>query len=131
MVSDFVIKVKHGWTVYKSDLFTAAVVFFVGMAGFGLGRLSILWPEKEPITITTPETRNTTSKETAEISDSIKNNASPDTRRKYVGSKSGAAYHFPWCPGALKIKEQNKVWFQTKEEAEKKGYKPAGNCPGL
>lgn len=50
---------------------------------------------------------------------------------KYVASKSGAAYHYPWCPGALKIKEENKIFFNTKEEAEKRGYKPAGNCPGL
>ena len=50
---------------------------------------------------------------------------------KFVASKSGSAYHYPWCPSALKIKEENKVWFETREEAEAKGYKPAANCPGL
>jgi hypothetical protein len=29
------------------------------------------------------------------------------------------------------MKEENKIWFASKEEAKKKGYHPAGNCPGL
>jgi methylphosphotriester-DNA--protein-cysteine methyltransferase len=37
----------------------------------------------------------------------------------------------PDCPGAKQISEQNKIWFASIEEAEKAGYKPAGNCPGL
>jgi hypothetical protein len=49
----------------------------------------------------------------------------------FVASKSGKAYHLPWCSGAKRIKEENKIWFQTKEEAEKAGYHPAGNCEGL
>src|SRR5690606_22759248 len=44
---------------------------------------------------------------------------------KYVASKTGSKYHLPWCGGAKQIKEENKVWFQTKEEAEAAGYEPA------
>lgn len=50
---------------------------------------------------------------------------------QYVASKTGKSYHLPWCPGAKQIKEENKVWFSSKEDAEAKGYKPAGNCPGI
>lgn len=50
---------------------------------------------------------------------------------QYVASKTGKSYHLPWCSGAKLIKEENKVWFATKEEAEARGYKPAGNCPGI
>jgi hypothetical protein len=49
----------------------------------------------------------------------------------YVASKNGGKYHLPWCSGALRIKEENKVWFKTKEEAEKAGYTPASNCKGI
>ena len=49
----------------------------------------------------------------------------------YVASKSGTKYHLPWCSGARRIKEENKVWFATKEEAEAAGYTPAANCKGL
>lgn len=49
----------------------------------------------------------------------------------YVASKSGAKYHLPWCGSAKQIKEENKIWFATKEEAEKAGYTPASNCKGI
>ncbi len=49
----------------------------------------------------------------------------------YVASKSGTKYHLPWCSGAKRIKEENKVFFKTKEEAEKAGYSPASNCKGI
>jgi hypothetical protein len=49
----------------------------------------------------------------------------------YVASKSGTKYYLPSCSGAKRIKEENKVWFQTKEEAEKAGYGPASGCKGL
>lgn len=50
---------------------------------------------------------------------------------QYVASKSGKAYYLPWCGGVSRIKEENKVWFQSKEEAEAKGYSPAKNCKGI
>lgn len=50
---------------------------------------------------------------------------------QYVASKTGKSYHLPWCSGAKLIKEENKIWFSTKEEAEARGYAPAGNCPGI
>lgn len=49
----------------------------------------------------------------------------------YVASKSGKKYHLPWCPGVKQIKEENKIWFKTKEEAERAGYGPASNCKGI
>lgn len=49
----------------------------------------------------------------------------------YVASKSGTKYHLPWCSGAKRIKEENKIWFATKEAAEAAGYTPAANCKGI
>ncbi len=43
---------------------------------------------------------------------------------KYVGSKNSNKYHLPDSSTAKRIKEENKVWFQSKEEAEAKGYVP-------
>ncbi len=50
---------------------------------------------------------------------------------QYVSSKSGTRYYLPWCSGAKQIKEENKVWFTTKEAAEAAGYTPAKNCKGI
>jgi len=51
--------------------------------------------------------------------------------RTYVASRNGTKYYLPACGSAKRIKEENRVWFATKEEAEGAGYGPAANCPGL
>ncbi len=53
------------------------------------------------------------------------------TEGGYVASKNGTKYHLPWCTGAKRIKDENKVWFKTKEDAEKAGLTPASNCKGI
>lgn len=134
MVRECLEKVKEWTSEHRADLFTAAVIFLASMASFGLGRLSVIWPEKEPIRIleegkeitgqvSTPQESRSPKAQTAAVAGAASG--------KYVASKSGTAYHLPNCPGAAKIKESNKVWFQTREEAEERGYKPAANCPGL
>ncbi len=49
----------------------------------------------------------------------------------FVASKSGKKYYLPTCSGVSRIKEENRVWFATKEDAESAGLTPATNCPGL
>lgn len=53
------------------------------------------------------------------------------TEGAYVGSRKGTKYHFPWCPGARAISDVNKIWFESKVDAESKGYTPAANCKGM
>lgn len=53
----------------------------------------------------------------------------PDGR--IVASKKGSKYHLEDCPGAKRIKEENKIWFKDEKEAKKAGYESAANCPGL
>lgn len=48
-----------------------------------------------------------------------------------VASKSGTKYYFPWCGTVKRIKEENKVWFASREAAEAAGYEPAENCKGM
>jgi hypothetical protein len=49
----------------------------------------------------------------------------------YMASKNGTKYYLPTCGTAKRIKEENRVWFATKDEAEAAGYSAAANCPGL
>lgn len=44
--------------------------------------------------------------------------------KRYVASKNSKVFHKPDCSFAAKIKEENKVWFSSIEEAESKGFKP-------
>ncbi|MGE5582361.1 MAG: thermonuclease family protein [Bacillota bacterium] len=46
----------------------------------------------------------------------------------YLGSAKGSTYHYQTCKWAQKIKPGNKIWFNSKDEAEKSGYKPCKAC---
>ena len=49
------------------------------------------------------------------------------TPGKYIASKTGTKFHSPKCDWGKKVKKSNAVWFNTKEEAKKAGYK-ADTC---
>ena len=49
----------------------------------------------------------------------------------YVASKNGTKFYLPSCGTVSRIKEENKVWFATKEEALAAGYEPSATCKGL
>jgi len=114
-------------------LFTGVLLILVGIASFGLGRWSvaansvpvqaagvILSNVPKPV-VPEPESGPST------ISPTF-----PEVRAQaVVASKSGAKYHLPTCPGAVQIKDSNKITFSTIAEAEAAGYTPAANCPGL
>lgn len=115
--------------LWKEDIFIAAVIILVGFGGFGLGRLSKTEESKTPVAI-----RGATAPGTA-IAGGGANEASYELGimdgKNYVASVGGTKYHLPWCPGAERIKEENKIWFATEDEARAAGYSPAGNCSGL
>jgi hypothetical protein len=46
----------------------------------------------------------------------------------FLASKSGTKYYPAWCKSASRIKDANRVWFQSEEEAQKAGYTRAGTC---
>jgi predicted membrane protein len=41
---------------------------------------------------------------------------------RFVASRLGRQYHKPRCDWAKNIRKENRLWFATAEEAEKKGY---------
>jgi len=45
-------------------------------------------------------------------------------RGLFVASRGGTKYHWPWCSYGEKIKEANKIWFNSEKEAKAAGYSP-------
>ncbi|WZP00360.1 hypothetical protein EP7_001998 [Isosphaeraceae bacterium EP7] len=45
-----------------------------------------------------------------------------------VGNRKSFLYHKPHCRGAAAMKEANRVTFGSVAEAEKAGYRKAGDC---
>jgi len=123
-------KVKTWCVDAKKDLFVAAFVFLTGLGGFGLGRLSVLWPAKDPVVLIDGPAGNQ-NPNTAGITPAASTADSAISQGQYVASRSGSYYYLPSCPGAKRIKDANKVWLRNRQEAEGRGLKPAANCPGL
>lgn len=47
---------------------------------------------------------------------------------KVIGNKNSKVYHLPGCASYSRVSEKNQVKFDSAAEAEKAGYKLAGNC---
>lgn len=92
------------------------LVVLVGLASFGLGRISASDDLRPSVSI-----RQVEGIEMKPMA----------VGGQVVASRSGKTYHFPWCPGATSMKETNKIWFKDVAEAKAAGYTPAGNCDGL
>tara|TARA_B100000315_G_C14374908_1_gene494720 strand:+ start:139 stop:642 length:504 start_codon:yes stop_codon:yes gene_type:complete len=66
--------------------------------------------------------------EEKKATESVKSSKTASTKKtftpgKFIASKTGVKYHAPKCDWAKKIKKSNAVWFSSKEEAKKAGYK--------
>jgi hypothetical protein len=121
----------------REKILTVGIIFLVGMASFGLGRLSALESGKVPVNIENIPLQAQVFKSSANSRQDITPNQGEKASSflkeggMLVGSKNSDKYHLPWCSGAKRIKEENKIYFSSVEEAKAKGYTPAGNCKGL
>ena len=111
----FIEKINPLIKVYEKEVFLPVTVIFVGLLGFGLGRLSKIEDQKVPII----------------IKQAITSTVATSIQGKYVASRTGNFYYMPWCTTVKKIKEVNKVWFNNEDEAHSAGYTKASNCKGL
>ena len=118
----------------NEEIITVFIIIFVGLAGFGLGRLSITEEKREPVKIQNVGTENLPANviSASDNTNGLKTDGNKNiSSGSVVASKNGTKYHYPWCSGAKSINEANKIYFASIEEAKKAGYEPASNCKGL
>ena len=117
------------------EIFTVLIMLSVGFASFGLGRLSASGMTPQPVQIVHPPATQAAAVATTagNLSKTVDEQLLPiiPESGKFVASKNGTKYHFPWCSGAKRISEKNKVWFSSADHARRAGYEPAANCRGL
>ena len=126
-------------------VFYAVLIILIAFSSFGLGRASVTAaiPQNKPkigleqqkansVQAMQTQATNTAANETKDqTSKGIEGSTATNGPQTYVASKNGTKYHLLYCPGAKQIKEANKIYFSTKEEAQKAGYTPASNCKGI
>lgn len=126
-------KIKNAPDIPRDAFFIVLFLLLVAIGYVG-GRIYILEKERAQelrvvrVADAVPGSENKTEMNNNSLTQT-KNNV--PVGMKYVASKSGKVFHLPWCPGAKKIKEENKIWFSSIEEAISAGYRPAGNCDGI
>lgn len=137
------LEIKQFFKENEADILLVIGVILVSLISFGggwlLGSSSIsLVPEEqikiEEVPLEELQASPTKTKEVEKSDTQQQEEQEPPAdkaQQKFVASKNSDVYHYPWCPGAQRIKEENKIYFSSKEEAEKAGYRPAKNCPGL
>jgi hypothetical protein len=121
-------------------LYTAVIVVLVGVGSFFLGRLSVtdtadikssyvntLAVCPTPVLTVSGELGRVPVPEVL-VADTQTETTASNTNYVYVASKSGTRYHHLTCPGAKQIKEENKLFFSTAQQAEAAGYSKAANC---
>lgn len=117
-------------------IFVPTLIIFVGSLAFGAIKLANIEAKRQPVTVeygaSALSALATSTTQTISATSSEKTSATPAlTSGKYVAARGGTAYYLPTCAASKRITEKNKIWFETRAEAEKFGYKPAKNCPGL
>lgn len=50
------------------------------------------------------------------------------TSDSYVGNSNSGKFHAPGCGDVNKMKDSNKVYFSSRDEAINAGYTPCGHC---
>lgn len=113
-IADIKTKIKSISEDTKRSLFITLVIVAVAFSSFAVGRISA--NREEGVDILYPE--------------EVVERAARMVNEVYVvASTKGSVYYYPWCPNSLK--EENLIRFNTKEEAESRGYRLASNCQGV
>jgi hypothetical protein len=117
------------------DILTVIIVILVGLGSFELGRLSkengssgiqIEYPDQnndQPATVVSAGSYSDISENTAPSS--LNQNISG---KNYFASSRGSKYYTLGCSAGKTIKQENRVYFTTADEAEKAGYSLSAAC---
>lgn len=107
----------------EDAFFYTILLILVGFTSFGLGRQSVVQKSQNAL-INQPA--GVILNEPTETKVVVK-----DDLVRVVASRSGKKYYLPTCSGVSRIKEENKIYFDSPNLALAAGYTPAANCPGL
>ncbi len=111
------------------DILAVIIVILVGLGSFELGRLSktidssgikIEYTDQNGIQESNIISSINSSKKTTLVTNLIGKN--------FFASNRGTKYYSIGCSGGKTIKQENRVYFTTKEEAEGAGYGLSGSC---
>lgn len=117
----------------QADMAIVIGFVLVAIIAFGAGRLSSPEIVRNPIIIdelTASSTLNIFGSVSQSLGAAVgqgSGTANINIKGMFVASKNGTKYYWPWCSWAERIKEENKVWFNSEKDAQAAGF-AAGVC---
>ena len=103
------------------DILTVVIIILVGLGSFGLGRLSKqALPQGLQVEFTGEYEAE------ANIVQALA--PSPAPSGGFFASSKGSKFYSLGCSGGKTIKQENRIYFTTKEEAESAGYELSSSC---
>lgn len=128
-ITNLLDKIKGKIDIDKSTFLFLFIIIGVGVSSFALGRLSINNDYDQKIELSASAINQniiTTDKKGESVRITTKDDEIKE--RRYVASKNGKMYYSAGCSGVKRIKPENMIWFNTKEDAEKAGYSISALC---
>ena len=121
-------------TIGRSELYLGMLLVAVGLFSFALGRLSTLEARAGEVRICLTSESALAGQASVGLGLEKVGKVSADSHEgtgTFMASKSGTKYYPKGCRAGDRIKEENRIWFESREAAEAAGYAPALNCKGL
>ena len=128
---------KHKFVKKIEGLLLIMSAILIGGSAYLIGNMNALESNLSEIQIVYPD--NIAINEDVQIEESQSQKSttqsndmkSDSATGKIVASKNGKRYYYPNCGGINRIKPENRIYFDTKEQAESKGLTLASGCKAL
>ncbi len=136
-------KIKHFIESEKGkDILVVLIVILVGLGSFELGRLSKenssggikINYKNNDLLDSVDQGASVISSEIADMSRGVvkTQNSGPETSleisKNFFASNRGSKYYSLGCSAGKTIKQENRIYFTTGEEAQKAGYELSSSC---
>ena len=117
--------------IIKKNLYLISLIILISFLSFQLGRISKNGSQQ--IKVEKASIQEIFTDESQNMGPVLRSFSEGGVERidfRVVVSKKSTSmrYHFLWCPGAKQIKDGNKIYFNSEQEAISAGYSLAANC---
>lgn len=112
---------------HRQDIWLVLCLALVSWSSYNVGRIRAL-SEAPPATGPVAQEFQVRTTLAPTVAPKATGKAHTDPRVVVSKASTSKKYHFSWCASGTKIKESNRLWFDTEQAAIAAGYTLAGNC---
>jgi|694.fasta_scaffold01520_23 hypothetical protein len=129
---------KHKFVKHIEGFLLIISAILIGGSAYLIGNINALESNLSEIQVVYPDsiaiksdTKIEEIKSNKDIIIPTDNKTSTISTGKIIASKNGKRYYYQNCAGINRIKLENRIYFETKEQAELKGLTLASGCKEL